>query len=105
LLTDIVSLVRFALHENTVLVPYADQVRQRYSDWMAQQSNSGREFTPEQVRWLEMIRDHIAASLEIDPGDFDYAPFAEDGGLGKAQQVFGRDLGTLLRELNEALAA
>ena len=31
-----------------------------------------------------MIRDHVAASLEIEVDDFDYTPFAEEGGLGKA---------------------
>jgi len=29
-------------------------------------------FTPEQLRWLEMIRDHIAANLSIEAEDFDY---------------------------------
>ena len=28
---------------------------------------AGKKFTPEQRRWLEMIRDHIAANLGIDP--------------------------------------
>jgi type I restriction enzyme, R subunit len=38
-------------------------------------------------------------------GDFDYAPFNQRGGLGKAHQLFGSDLSTLLDELNEVLAA
>lgn len=105
LLTDIVSLVRFALHQESELVPWAEQVRGRFANWMAQQANRGRRFTPEQRHWLEMIRDHIATSLEIDVGDFDLAPFAADGGLGKAQQVFCGDLPKLLGELNEVLAA
>ena len=37
--------------------------------------------------------------------DFDYAPFAQKGGAGKAFQVFGERLGPLLTELNEVLAA
>jgi len=105
LLTDIVSLVRFALHQENELIPWADQVKQRFANWIVQQSNSGRRFTPEQQHWLEMICDHIANSLEIDLTDFDLAPFVADGGLGKARQVFGGELGKLLGELNEALAA
>jgi type I restriction enzyme R subunit len=31
-----------------------------------------------------MIRDHIAANLGIEAEDFDYAPFAQEGGLGKS---------------------
>jgi type I restriction enzyme R subunit len=105
LLTDIVSLVRFALHQEGQLVPYPEQVRKRFADWIARQANRGRHFDREQLRWLEMIRDHVATSLEIRAEDFDYAPFVEAGGLGRATQVFGERLEPLLKELNEDLAA
>jgi len=62
-------------------------------------------FTAEQIRWLEMIRDHIAANLAIEVDDFDLAPFVQEGGLGKVHQVFGDELNTILEELNGALAA
>jgi type I restriction enzyme R subunit len=52
-----------------------------------------------------MIRDHVAQSLEIGLQDFDYTPFVEQGGLGKAGQVFGGEFGELVRELNEVLSA
>jgi type I restriction enzyme R subunit len=105
LLTDIVSLVRFALHQDDTLVPHAERVRARYESWMAIQTNHGRRFTEPQIRWLEMMRDHVAASLEIAIEDFDAVPFIQAGGLGRATQVFGNDLAPLLRELNEVLAA
>ena len=104
LLTDLVSLVRFATHQDAELAPFGEHVRARFAHWLAQQ-RAGRGFTPEQVRWLEMIRDHIAASVEMSLEDFDYAPFAEEGGRGRATQVFGEGLGSLLDELNEVLAA
>jgi len=62
-------------------------------------------FTEEQMRWLEAIKDHIAQSLTIEDSDFEYAPFSQFGGKGKAYQVFGARLGTILGELNERLAA
>jgi type I restriction enzyme, R subunit len=105
LLSDIVSLVRFATHRDDELVPYGDKVRERFEQWMLQQRDQGRAFTPDQRRWLEMMRDHIATSLEITVEDMDYAPFAEEGGPGRATQVFGGELRTLLDELNGALAA
>jgi type I restriction enzyme R subunit len=37
--------------------------------------------------------------------DFDLAPFAQAGGLGKVHQVFGDGLNGILEELNSALAA
>jgi type I restriction enzyme R subunit len=52
-----------------------------------------------------MIRDHIAANLGIDPSDFDYAPFAQEGGLGKVHQLFGANLNKIIDELNGTLAA
>jgi type I restriction enzyme R subunit len=42
-------------------------------------------------------------SLSIESQDFDYAPFAQQGGLGKAHQLFGEQLLPLLDELNEVL--
>jgi len=47
----------------------------------------------------------VGGSLAIELDDFDYVPFAQHGGVGKAYQVFGKDLQPLLNELNEALAA
>lgn len=103
-LADLVSLVRFAVHEQDELVPYAEQVRQRFDNWLAQQQSAGRTFMPEQLRWLEMIRDQIATSLGIEMSDFDYVPFNQEGGVGKATKLFGPQLHELLNELNEALA-
>jgi type I restriction enzyme R subunit len=102
-LTDLVSLVRVALHQEDELVPYPDLVRERFRAWLLAQENAGRMFTPEQLAWLERIAEHVAASLGIAADDFSYTPFVEAGGLGKAAAVFGDDLGPLLEELNEAL--
>jgi type I restriction enzyme R subunit len=110
-LTDIVSLVRFALHQEGELRPFRDEVNERFDKWLAEQETVGAhgmrpsQFTPEQRQWLELIRDHIASSFAIEAEDFEYVPFAQHGGLGKAYQVFGNDLSGLLQELNEALAA
>ena len=52
-----------------------------------------------------MIRDPIAANLGIEPDDFEYAPFSQEGGLGKVYQLFGDELNTLIDQLNGSLAA
>jgi type I restriction enzyme R subunit len=104
-LTDLVSLVRVALHQDDELIAYPDLVKERYHAWHLQQENAGRVFTTEQLAWLERIRDHVAASLLITPDDFSYTPFIEAGGLGRAVHVFGASLGPLLEEINEVLAA
>jgi type I restriction enzyme R subunit len=104
-LADIVSLVRFALHQEGELRPYREQVSHRFTEWMEEQEKSARKFTAEQTQWLEAIRDHIATSLAIEPDDFEYVPFSQRGGLGKARALFGDNLAPLLAELNSRLAA
>jgi type I restriction enzyme R subunit len=105
LLTDIVSLVRFALHQEDELVPFQEQVEQRFAAWLTQQKQAGTSFTPEQLEWLVLMKENIATSLGITAASFDYTPFAEHGGIGKAYQLFGDRLTPLMDELTEALAA
>jgi type I restriction enzyme R subunit len=102
---DLVALVRFALEQQPVLAPFADSVSERFHEWLMDKAKAGAVFTSEQLAWLGLIRDHIATSLSIDPEDFEYTPFGERGGLGKAHQLFGEQLPKLLDELNEVLAA
>jgi type I restriction enzyme R subunit len=103
LLTDIISLVRFAIGENDALEPFAETVNDRFEQWLSLQEESGRTFTPKQIEWLAMIKDHIATSLSIEIDDFELAPFYEKGGAIKAYQVFGQELDKVLEELNEVL--
>jgi type I restriction enzyme R subunit len=105
ILTDLVSLVRFALGLSDELVPYGEVVEERYQVWLLQQEQAGRVFTDEQRRWLGMIKEHLVTSLGITTDDFDYTPFSQEGGFGKAVQVFGPGLGALLDELNRELVA
>jgi type I restriction enzyme, R subunit len=102
---DLVNLVRFAIKQKGELMPRRSEVEERFSAWLKQQKTAGVSFTPDQLRWLEAIRDHIAASLVVDEDDFDLDPFIQWGGLGRAQQIFGDRFLPLLSELNEVLAA
>ena len=103
--TDLVSLVRYALGEADELVAFPDLVNDRFEAWLLQQSNVGRLFTPDQARFLELIKDRIATNLGIEPKELAAPPFSTQGGLGKARQLFGDELGSLLGELTQALAA
>jgi type I restriction enzyme R subunit len=104
LLTDLVSLVRFALSQEEVLEPFPEHVNERFDEWLKGQESNGRKFTPEQRAWLEMMRDHVAASLLIEADDFDLPPFNQKGGLGRASVVFGKELPKVIEELNGVLA-
>ena len=105
LLTDIISLVRFTIGDVNILEPFYETVTRRFDSWLTEQEQAGTVFTPEQREWLKMIKDHIASSLSIDMGDFEYTPFVEKGGPVKAYQIFGEELGTILETLNEQLVA
>jgi type I restriction enzyme, R subunit len=128
LLTDLVSLVRFAMQQTNELVPYPERVQANFKAWLAQHQSAQpavrlepveghtatttvhaepveAPFTQEQIYWLEMIRDHIAANLGIEIDDFEYAPFNAQGGLGKVHQLFGAELPRVIEELNRELAA
>jgi type I restriction enzyme R subunit len=105
LLTDIVSLVRYALTQEDELVPFKERVEERFRQWIAQQANGGRVFTAEQMQWLEAMKDHIAGNLQMEMDDFEYVPFSQRGGAPRALAVFGEELEMILDELNEVLAA
>ena len=105
ILTDLVSLVRFAMQQDNELVPYPERVAANYKAWLAQQASAGKAFTPEQLRWLEMIRDHVAANLGVTVEDFDFAPFSQQGGLGKVHQLFGAELPLVIEAMNRELVA
>ena len=104
-LADIVSVVRYAIGGADELAPFADGVSERFEGWMAMQETAGRSFSEEQIRWLEAIRDHIAGSVSMEMGDFQLPPFSQQGGLGRAHQLFGEELAGLLEELNLELVA
>jgi type I restriction enzyme R subunit len=52
-----------------------------------------------------MMKDHIAASCSISRDDFDYAEFADRGGLQKVWQLFGKELDGVMDEMNRELVA
>ena len=105
-LTEIVSLVRYALGHDAMLEPFGDKVRQRFNLWIGREKNAGREYSAEQMEWLRSIAAFIAANAEIAPRDFMEAPeLSGKGGIVKARQVFGAGLNDMLDDLQGALVA
>jgi type I restriction enzyme R subunit len=80
-------------------------VTERFHEWLMDKAKAGVNFSAEQLAWLDLIRDHIATAISIEPDDLELSPFNQRGGLGKAHQLFGDQLTKLLDELNEVLAA
>ncbi len=105
-LTDLISLVRFALGLDGELKPFADEVDKRFQTWIFRHNaQRATAFTPEQTDWLRLMKDHIASSCSIARDDFDYAELADKGGLQRVWQVFGNELDGLMEEMNRELVA
>jgi type I restriction enzyme R subunit len=54
-LTDLVSLLRYTVGLDDELIPYAARVQERYAAWLAQQAQSGSDFSPLERWWLDRM--------------------------------------------------
>lgn len=105
-LTALVALIRRACGIDSSLTAFDDTVRKNFQNWiMAHHASPNAKFTEEEMKWLQMIRDHISTSFHLERDDLDMAPFDNMGGLGKMYQLFGERMDSLIEELNEALVA
>jgi type I restriction enzyme R subunit len=105
-LVALVSLIRRVAGIDEQLTAFDITVNKNFQQWVwDKHKGAGSKFTEEQMEWLRMIRDHIAASVHIDPDDLDYTPFDARGGRGRMWQLFGNDMEKIIEEMNEALVA
>jgi len=67
LLTDLVSLVRYALKQDDNLIPFPDRVKERFEAWLTNQQSTGAHFTAEQIEWAMQRRAsaHARATTEV----------------------------------------
>lgn len=105
-LTEVVSLVRFALGQADALEPFASVVERRFNLWLGREKKAGRDYTAEQEGWLRVIAAFIAANAEITPADFQEVPsLADKGGLLKVRPLFAPRFDEILDDLQMALVA
>ena len=105
-LVALVSLLRRVLDIDSILTPLDAMVNRNFKAWtMDKHKGNAPKFTEEQMEWLRLIKDHIATSMHMDRDDFEFSPFVEKGGLGKAWQMFGEELDSLLDEANSRFLA
>lgn len=93
-LADIISMVRHAALDEPLLdaPERVDRALQRFRE--------GKTFTPEQEKWLELIRAHLIENLVVEEDDFRLIPFSRHGGWNKANRVFDGKLKDLIDEIN-----
>lgn len=104
-LTDLISIIRFEMGYADTLTPFADKVNYNFMQWTFRKNAGHIQFTEQQMEWLRLIKDHIAASLSILPEDLDLTPFDRKGGLLGFYDAFGDEYEQILQEMNVELVA
>nr|WP_294942460.1 DEAD/DEAH box helicase family protein [uncultured Mucilaginibacter sp.] len=105
-LIALVSLLRKISGMDESLVAFDKTVDLTFQQWVfSKQAGAATKFNEEQMQWLRMIKDYIAASFHVEQDDFELDPFNKNGGLGKMYQLFGSSTSDIINELNEVLAA
>jgi type I restriction enzyme R subunit len=100
-LVDIISMVKHAARDQEPLYTASERVHRAFETVTA-----GKQFSDEQQKWLDRIRDHLVENLSIDRADFENVPvFTRFGGWGRANKTFNNQLDNILNDLNEAIAA
>ncbi len=102
---DLISIIRFEMGYADNLQPFADRVNYNFMQWTLRRNAGAVHFTEEQMEWLRLVKDHIAASLSIEVDDLDLSPFDAKGGLGRFYEVFGDQYREILDEMNKELVA
>ena len=87
-LTELVALVRYAIGGTELLESFAVGVEQRFNLWIGRQKKAGREFSEEQLRWLQLIKRYVAQNAEVTPRDLLESPtFTHDRRCNRIQLV------------------
>ena len=85
----------------------------RYRDWLFEKNKNkagvrgtdGSPFTPEQLTWLEMIKNYIAKNASFQPEALEVGVFKKNGGAARYLRLFGNEWENIINELNSALVA
>ncbi|WP_300706685.1 MULTISPECIES: type I restriction-modification enzyme R subunit C-terminal domain-containing protein [Helicobacter] len=101
-LTNLISLVRYALKVDTELQDFAIGANARYNLWRGRCKKKGIAFSPEQEAFLELIKEYIIANGCAEIKDIQEI-CADLGGIYRAKAIFKDSLPNLVEELGLAL--
>ncbi|WP_301006278.1 type I restriction endonuclease subunit R [Helicobacter sp. UBA3407] len=101
-LTNLISLVRYALKMDTELQDFAIGANARYNLWRGRCIKKGIAFSPEQEEFLELIKEYIIANGCAEIKDIQEI-CADLGGIYRAKAIFKDSLPNLVEELSLAL--
>lgn len=101
-LTNLISLVRYALKMDNELQDFAIGANARYNLWRGRCKKRGITFSPEQEEFLELIKEYIIANGYAEIKDIQEI-CADLGGIYRAKVIFKDSLPSLVEELSLAL--
>ena len=112
-LIDIIQIIKYEWKQIPEIYPFADLVRKNYKEWIFERNRnkkgargaSNEPFTPEQMEWLELIRDYIAVNASFPMSALQYGEFNNRGGGQKFYMLFGEQGEIIINEMNYKLAA
>ena len=112
-LVDIIQIIKYEWKQIPEIYPFADLVRKNYKEWIFERNRnkkgargaSNEPFTPEQMEWLELIRDYIAVNASFPMSALQYGEFNNRGGGQKFYMLFGEQGEVIINEMNYTLAA
>jgi type I restriction enzyme R subunit len=100
-LADIISMVKHAADQQQTILTAEERVNRA-----VERVTSQHTFDDDQMKWLNLICEHLIENLTIDENDFDDLPvFYDRGGSARARRVFGTQLTPLVEQINAAIAA
>ena len=104
MLTNVIQLIRFALGQDDELKPFDKVATARYNLWLGRMKQRGIVFTPEQMDWLNEIKNFIVYNSSMTEKDIQET-LSDKGGILKAHRVFDSllPIPVLLTNLNNAL--
>ena len=102
-MADIISIIHHAADGTDPLMSAEERVDRAIGRvW---DGRAPRELTPDQIKWLALIRRHLIANLTIERDDFELIGFQNAGATwGRVNNDFGGVLDEILVRLNEAIA-
>lgn len=101
-LTNLISLVRYALKMDNELQDFAIGANARYNLWRGRCKKKGITFSPEQEEFLELIKEYIIANGYAEIKDIQEI-CVDLGGIYRAKAIFKDSLPSLVEELSLAL--
>ncbi|ONH23958.1 hypothetical protein BL253_31555 [Pseudofrankia asymbiotica] len=96
---DLLGLIRYELKVDDEPRPHRALIVDRFQNWLLRQEQNGVTFRPDQLWWLERIRDIVATSAGVTLDDVDEPPFTERGGLDGFAAAFGDHAETMLMDI------